>query len=90
VDSDGIFSLKLLKLKATNFGKSRTKDRGFYGNMNLGWQDRYLLNASDGNDLCNPKIAGRPIDLSFITSIGTSFILTKYNSKSGKMVMSFC
>ena len=60
-------------INGSNF-ESRQRIVGFYGNMNLGWQDKIYLNASGRNDY----VSNMPVDNRsfFYPSIGTSFVLT--------------
>ena len=60
-------------INASNY-KSRQRIVGFYGNMNLGWQDKIYLNASGRNDF----VSNMPVDNRsfFYPSVGTSFVLT--------------
>ncbi|MBU2904340.1 SusC/RagA family TonB-linked outer membrane protein [Arenibacter algicola] len=60
-------------ITGSNF-ESRQRIVGFYGNMNLGWQDMIFLNASGRNDY----VSNMPVDNRsfFYPSVGTSFILT--------------
>ncbi|RKN83452.1 SusC/RagA family TonB-linked outer membrane protein [Ulvibacterium marinum] len=60
-------------INGSNF-ESRQRIVGFYGNMNLGWQDKIYLNASGRNDY----VSNMPVDNRsfFYPSVGTSFILT--------------
>ncbi|WP_422080764.1 SusC/RagA family TonB-linked outer membrane protein [Ulvibacterium sp.] len=60
-------------INGSNF-ESRQRIVGFYGNLNLGWQDKIYVNASGRNDyVSNMPVGQRSF---FYPSVGTSFILT--------------
>ena len=60
-------------ITGSNF-ESRRRIVGFYGNLNLGWQEKVFLNASGRNDYAsNMSVGNRSF---FYPSVGTSFILT--------------
>lgn len=70
---------------ASNYA-SRQRIVGFYGNLNLGWQDKIFVNASGRNDYVSNMPSGSRSF--FYPSLGTSVVLTNVLPEL-KNIMSF-